>query len=124
MKGSAEMWKDSSLGREKDTFLTRFVGGGDFGERLSKEQTESVGDDRLRSGVHARELTDPDGEWQLEARDELTEPGRIFLRTDSSAELMSEAAWSKWVRACCSRLVRNAEVEGRGRAQISIEVAA
>jgi hypothetical protein len=62
MKGSAEMLKDSSLGREKDTFLTRFGGGGDFGERLSKEQVESVGDDRLMSGVHARELTDPEGE--------------------------------------------------------------
>jgi hypothetical protein len=113
------------LGREKDTFLVRF--GGDWGDltgNSSKEQTELVGEDTRVSGVQARELTDPEGEWQLEARDELTEPGRNLLRTDSSAALTRAEAWSKWVRACCSRLVRRADVEGSGRAQISIEVAA
>jgi hypothetical protein len=68
---------------------------------------------------------DPEGEWQVdETREELAEYGLNFLSTDSSAALMSVAARSKCVRACSRRLARSAEVEGRGRAQISIEVAA
>lgn len=92
----------------------------------SHEQIDSVGDETCVSGVHARdELTELDGEWQLdEARDDMAEPERAFLMMDSSAELMSEEARSKCVRACCRRVVRRAEVEGRARAQISMDVAA
>jgi hypothetical protein len=125
MMGSAGMWMDASLGREKETFLTRFGDDtGDLAEKASKEQTESVGEDKLVSGVQARELTDPEGEWQLEPRDEPTDPGRNFLRTDSSASLMRADARSKCVRACCKRVARRGEVDGSGRAQISTEVAA
>jgi hypothetical protein len=125
MKGSASKWKDASFGSEKETFLTRFGGDwGGFRERSSKEQRESVGEDTRVSGVQARELTDPEGEWQLEPREEPAEPGRNFRSTESSAALMSAEARSKCVRACWRRLDRRAAVEGSGRAQISNEVAA
>jgi len=76
--------------------LTRFGAGcedGDFAVRSSREQTESVGDDRLLSAVHVRELTDPDGEWQLECV-ELAEPDLVLVAIDSSADRVSEAAFS------------------------------
>jgi hypothetical protein len=121
------MWRGAtSLGREKETFLTRLGedGGGFLGEKPSKEQTESVGEETRVSGVPARELMELDGEWQLDPRDEVAEPGRNFRSTESSAALMRAEALSKWVRACCRRLARRGEAEGSGRAQISIEVAA
>lgn len=89
----------SSLGSENETFLTR-LGELDLLERSSKEQTDSVGEDMRVSGVHERELIEPDGEWQLELLDELTDPGRALLMMDSSAALMRVAARSKWLRAC------------------------
>lgn len=78
---------------EKDTFFTRFTGCD------SKENEAAVGVDICVSGVHARELTDSEGEWQLEPH-ELTDNGRIFLTTDSSAAATRAAAFEKCFWAC------------------------
>lgn len=82
-----------------------------------------MGEDSRVSGVAARELIDPAGEWQLEP-EELTEPVRVLVTMESSAVSISEAARSKCVRACWSKLVRDGEIGGNVRAQSSIEVAA
>lgn len=57
------------------------------------------------SGVHARESIDElielVGEWQLDPEEEkVPELRHACLRTEFSAALMSEAACSKFVRAC------------------------
>lgn len=62
--------------------------------KSSKEHTEFVGEERRVSGVAARELIDPAGEWQLELL-ELTEPFRVLVTTESSAMSISVAARSK-----------------------------
>jgi len=118
----------SSCGSEKDTFFTRFllgpvVCGAVLLGKSSNEQTEFVGEDRRVSGVAARELMDPAGEWQLEPL-ELTDSVRALVIIESSAASIKAAARSKCVRACCRRLMRDGEMGGKVRAQSSIEVAA
>lgn len=86
----------SSLGREKETFLTR-LGEISLLQLSSQDETDSVG----VSGVQARELLmELDGEWQLEPRDDMDELDRTLLTTDSSAALMRADARLKWLRAC------------------------
>ena len=73
--------------------MTRFTGADARALKSSNEKTEVVGVDG--SGVHARELTDSEGEWQLEPHDEVKDTGRAPFTTDCSAAVMREVALSK-----------------------------
>ncbi len=91
----------STSGREKETFFTRF-GFWVLDARSSNEQTELVGD---VSTVQVLELTDSEGEWQLDDLEDMIEYVRFLLTTDASAAWISSEAWSKCVRAWFRRLV-------------------